>query len=140
MYFYQLGLKLGITRLVAGGIAIGSAERTGIDLPNETKPSFPTAPATDYYNKRYGVRGWSQATSMNLAIGQGENSQTVVNMARFYTALATDGEAAHPQVVRGSVGEGAAVHARQHADGGHSRGARGSRAVAARRPRRESRD
>ncbi len=101
-YFYQLGLRLGITRLVAGGISIGSAERSGIDLPNESKPSFPTAPATEYYNRRYGVRGWSQATSMNLAIGQGENSQTVVNMARFYTALATDGEAAHPQVVRGT--------------------------------------
>jgi penicillin-binding protein 2 len=102
VYFYQLGLKLGISRLVAGGIAIGSAEQSGIDLPNESKPSFPTAPATEYYNKRYGVRGWSQGNSMNLAIGQGENSQTVVNMARFYTALATDGEAAHPQIVRGS--------------------------------------
>ncbi len=102
VYFYQLGLKLGLTRLVAGGIAIGSAERSGIDLPYESKPSFPTAPATDYYNKRYGVRGWSQGNSLSLSIGQGENSQTVVNMARFYTALATDGEAAHPQVVRGT--------------------------------------
>ena len=102
VYFYQLGLKLGITRLVAGGIALGSANSSGIDLPNEKKPSFPTAPATEYYNKRYGARGWSQGNSLNLAIGQGENSQTVVNMARFYTALATDGEAAHPQVVRGS--------------------------------------
>ena len=101
VYFYQLGLRLGITRLVAGGISLGSAEQSGIDLPSESKPRFPTAPATAYYNKRYGVRGWSQATSMNLAIGQGENSQTVVNMARFYTALATNGEAAHPQVVRG---------------------------------------
>jgi len=102
VYFYQLGLKLGITRLVAGGISIGSAERTGIDLPGEMKPTFPTAPATDYFNKRYGVRGWSPAVSLNMAIGQGENAQTVVNMARFYTALATDGQAAHPQVVRGT--------------------------------------
>lgn len=102
VYFYQLGLKLGITRLVAGGIAIGSAERSGIDLPSESKPSFPTAPANDYFNKRYGARGWSPAVSLNMAIGQGENSQTVVNMARFYTALATDGQAAHPTVVRGT--------------------------------------
>ena len=102
VYFYQLGLKLGITRLVAGGISIGSAEKSGIDLPNESKPSFPTAPANDYYNKRYGARNWSTAVSLSMAIGQGENSQTVVNMARFYTALATDGQAAHPQVVRGS--------------------------------------
>lgn len=37
---------------------------------------------------------------LNLSIGQGENDQTVVNMARFYTALATDGMAAKPEIVR----------------------------------------
>ena len=101
VYFYQLGQKIGISRLVAGGISLGSAEKSGIDLPNETKPSFPTSPAIEYYNKRYGVRGWSSAVSLNVAIGQGENAQTIINMGRFYTALATDGQAAHPQVVRG---------------------------------------
>jgi penicillin-binding protein 2 len=103
VYFYQLGLKIGISRLVAGGISLGSSRKSGIDLPNESTPSFPTAPAVAYYNKRYGVRGWSNAVSLSLAIGQGENSQTVVNMARFYTAIATDGQAAHPQIVRGSA-------------------------------------
>ena len=100
VYFYQLGLKIGLTRLVAGGIALGSRDRSGIDLPNENRPLFPTDPATEYFNRRYGVGGWSSAASANLSIGQGENSQTVVNMARFYTALATDGAAARPQVVR----------------------------------------
>jgi penicillin-binding protein 2 len=37
---------------------------------------------------------------LNLSIGQGENSQTIVNMARFYTALATDGNAARPTIAR----------------------------------------
>ena len=37
---------------------------------------------------------------LSLAIGQGENDQTVVNMARFYTALATDGNSAKPEIVR----------------------------------------
>jgi penicillin-binding protein 2 len=101
VYFYQLGVKIGISRLVAGGISLGSAEKSGIDLPNESKPSFPTSPAIEYYNKRYGVRGWSAAVSLNVAIGQGENAQTVINMGRFYTAIATDGHAAHPQIVRG---------------------------------------
>jgi penicillin-binding protein 2 len=100
VYFYQLGTKIGIMKLVAGGIALGGHDRSGIDLPAEMRPIFPTAPATEYFNRRYGVRGWSSAVSLNLAIGQGENSQTVVNMARFYTALATDGTAARPQVVR----------------------------------------
>ena len=101
VYFYQLGLKIGLSRLVAGGVELGARERTGIDLPWETRSSFPSAPAMDYYNRRFGARGWSNAVSLNLAIGQGENAQTVVNMARFYTALATDGYAAQPRIVRG---------------------------------------
>jgi penicillin-binding protein 2 len=40
--------------------------------------------------------------TLNLSIGQGENDQTVVNMARFYTALATDGRAAQPMIVKGN--------------------------------------
>ena len=101
VYFYQLGLKIGLSRLVAGGVELGARERTGIDLPWETRPSFPSAPATDYYNRRFVSRGGSKAVSLNLAIGQGENAQTVVNMARFYTALATDGYAAQPRILRG---------------------------------------
>lgn len=101
VYFYQLGLKIGLQQLVAGGIRMGARERSGIDLPSETQPVFPTDPAKEYYDRLYGPRGWTRAVSLNLAIGQGENAQTVVSMARFYTALATDGAAAKPEVVRG---------------------------------------
>lgn len=100
VYFYQLGLKLGLSRLVAGGIKLGSRERSGIDLPGETRSLFPYKDAEDYYDKKYGKRGWTQAVVLNLSIGQGENTQTVVNMARFYTALATDGTAKTPHVAQ----------------------------------------
>lgn len=97
-YFYQLGLKLGLTRLIGGGVRLGFDKRTGIDLPGEVIPIYPYG--EDYYNKRYGPRGWSSAVTLNLAIGQGENDQTVVSMARFFTALATDGMAATPEIAR----------------------------------------
>lgn len=100
VYFYQLGLKLGLSRLVAGGIRFGGRDRSGIDLPDESRPLFPYADAEEYYDRKYGKRGWSQAVLLNLAIGQGENAQTVVNMARFYTALATDGTEARPEIAR----------------------------------------
>jgi len=100
VYFYQLGLKIGLSSLVGGGIKLGAREKTNIDLPDELRPIFPYADAVSYYNHRYGPRGWSQAVLLNLSIGQGENSQTVVNMARFYTALATDGTAAKPEIVK----------------------------------------
>jgi penicillin-binding protein 2 len=103
VYFWQLGLELGVQRLVAGGVRMGMRQRSGVDLPAESRPTFPNDPAKEYYDRLYGPRGWTQAVSLNLAIGQGEHSQTVVNMARLYTALATDGMAAKPEVVRGQA-------------------------------------
>ena len=97
-YFYQLGLRLTLSRLLAGGVQLRFREKSGIDLPNETTPQWPYA--VEYFNKRYGERGWTNAVTLNLAIGQGENTQTILNMARFYTALATDGSAARPEVVK----------------------------------------
>ena len=98
-YFYQLGLKVGLQRLIAGGIRLGARQRSGIDLPAENRPLYPTDPAREYYNRRFGPQGWSNAVTLNLSIGQGEHAQTVANMARFYTALATDGTAARPEIV-----------------------------------------
>lgn len=101
VYFYQLGLKINLQRLVAGGVAMGFRDRSGIDLPVENQPRFPHAsPVEKYYDDMYGPRNWTQAVVLNLAIGQGENSQTVVNMARFYTALANDGTAAAPSIAQ----------------------------------------
>jgi penicillin-binding protein 2 len=73
-------------------------EKSGIDLPNEKQPIWPYA--AEYFDKRYGPGGWSNGVLLSLAIGQGENSQTVANMARFYTALATDGSIVRPEIVR----------------------------------------
>ena len=97
VYFYQLGIKLGLARLLAGGVSLGMDSRTGIDLPGENRPRFPES--TEYFNRKYG-RNWSQSVVLSMAIGQGDNSQTILNMARFYTALATDGMAAKPEIVR----------------------------------------
>lgn len=99
VYFYQVGLKLGLSRLIAGGLKLKMRERSGVDLPNETQPQFPPD-AQNYFNERYGPRGWvSGSVAINMSIGQGENAQTLINMARFYTALATDGKSSKPEIV-----------------------------------------
>ncbi len=99
VYFYQLGLRLGLARLVAGGVEIGFQSKAGIDLPEEKRPRFPAT--MDYYDRKYGKGRWNQSYVLSLSIGQGDNSQTIVNMAKFYTALATDGSAARPQILAG---------------------------------------
>ncbi len=98
VYFYQLGLKLGLSRLVAGGVSIGFQQKAGIDLPEEKRPRFPES--TEYFDRKYGKRGWSNSIVLSMAIGQGDNSQTILNMAKFYTALATDGWAARPHIAQ----------------------------------------
>lgn len=101
VYFYQLGQKLTLSRLVAGGIDLGFDRRSGIDLPEDTRPRFPSS-FPEYFNQKYG-RNWTQGSiELNMAIGQGENAQTVINMARFYSALANDGNEPTPMIKRGT--------------------------------------
>jgi penicillin-binding protein 2 len=101
VYFYQLGLKLGLTSLLGDAVQLGFRDRSGIDLPNEIRPLFPAS--TEYYNQRYGPRGWTSAVTLNLAIGQGENAQTLVNMVSYYAMLANpDGRAPEPHLAAGA--------------------------------------
>jgi penicillin-binding protein 2 len=105
VFFYQLGLKLGLTSLLEDANAWGFRRPTGIDLPGEKGPEFPSG--TEYYDRLYGPRRWTSAVTLNLAIGQGENAQTLVNMVRFYQMLASDGRARTPYLVRAAGGGGA---------------------------------
>ena len=104
VYFYQLGIKLGVTSLLEDGNEWGFRGRTGIDLPDEISSEFPTGP--EYYDRLYGPRRWTSAVALNLAIGQGENAQTLVQMVRLYQQLASDGRVRTPFVVRRAAAPG----------------------------------
>ena len=97
VYFYQLGLKLGLTSLLEDGNAWGFRTRTGVDLPGELAAVYPTGP--EYFDRLYGARRWTSAVTLNLAIGQGENTQTLLNMVRLYQMLASDGRSRAPYLV-----------------------------------------
>lgn len=105
VYFYQLGLKLTLDNLLAGADRLGLRQATGIDLPSEAVPEFPASIA--YYDRRYGPRGWTKgAVTLNLAIGQGENAQTLISMVHFYAMLASaDGSAPMPYLVEPRSGD-----------------------------------
>jgi len=96
-YFYQLGLLLGVQDMLQDGVDLGFGGRSGVDLPGEQRPAFPSS--TAYYDRVYGKGGWTRAVAMNLAIGQGENAQTLVNMVRFYAALANGGPEPQPHIL-----------------------------------------
>ncbi len=102
VYFYQLGLKVGLEQMLEGGTALGFRDRSGIDVGSESRSFYPRSRA--YYDSTYGPRGWTNAVTLNLAIGQGENSQTLINMMKFYQALAGDGNTVAPHMVEASEG------------------------------------
>ncbi len=99
VFFYQLGLRLGLDAFLSGVESLGFNSGTGIDLPAELPGRFPAS--RDWYDRRFGRRGWTESVTLNLAIGQGENEQTVLNMAQFYTALATGQRPVVPHLLRG---------------------------------------
>ena len=104
VFFYQLGLKLGLTSLLEDASDWGFRSRTGIDLPGEIASEFP--PGIEYYDRFYGPRRWTAAVTLNLAIGQGENAQTLASMVRFYQMLASDGRVRPPYLVHPGTAPG----------------------------------
>ncbi|MFQ5746426.1 MAG: penicillin-binding protein 2 [Gemmatimonadota bacterium] len=98
VYFYQVGLRIGLDPLLGAVGGLGFRSRTGIDVPFEAAGSFPDSRA--WYDRKFGRRGWTEAVTLNLAIGQGENLQTLVGMAQFYAALATGRPPVRPHVLR----------------------------------------
>jgi penicillin-binding protein 2 len=97
VYFYQLGLRIGLQRLLDEGTRIGFNQPCGIDLPAETPGHFPEGP--EWWERAYGYRP-TEGEALNLAIGQGPNDQTPLKMAQFYLAIARDGSAPPPRLLR----------------------------------------
>jgi penicillin-binding protein 2 len=96
VYFYQLGIQLGMTALLEYGTRVGFGRQTGIDLPAERSGTFPTG--TDWWERTFGYPP-QPSEVMSMAIGQGPNSQTVLRMAHFYSAIAGNGTAPEPFLV-----------------------------------------
>jgi penicillin-binding protein 2 len=96
VYFYQLGIWLGLGRMTAEGTRLGFSRKTGLDLPTENNGTFPAG--TAWYKKKF---GWTPTPSevMSLAIGQGPNAQTPLRMVQFFSALAGDGTAQTPHLL-----------------------------------------
>lgn len=100
IYFYQLGgRRLGLDALIEGANRMDFGRPTGLDFPYEASGSFPRS--RDWYDRRYGEYGWTEAVSLNLSIGQGENQQTVLRQALFYAALASGESPIVPHLIRG---------------------------------------
>jgi penicillin-binding protein 2 len=95
VYFYQLGLKIGLSRLLSEATRLGFSRKSGVDLPGERAGTFPNEP--DWFRRRFGWKP-TEAEVLSLSIGQGPNDQTPLKMAQFYAALAGDGRVPAPRI------------------------------------------
>lgn len=115
VYFYQLGLRIGLDRMLQRATDIGFSRRCGVDLPQESRGTFPAD--RTFWNRVYNYSP-QEGEVLSLAIGQGPNDQTPLKMAQFYVALARDGSAPAPTIARGvELAEGWALNlAPEHLD------------------------
>ncbi len=97
VFFYKLGVMLGIKDYHDYSEMLGFGNRTGIDLPNETRGLLPSE---DYLNKVYGKNKWSQGLLVSLGIGQGELGVSPVQMVGYTAAICMDGQYITPHIVR----------------------------------------
>jgi len=98
VYFYQLGLRIGLQRLLDEAARLGFRSRCGIDHPNEAQGIFPAD--FSFWERRWGYSP-TEGEVMSLAIGQGANSQTPLRLAQFYVAMANGGKAPTPRLAQG---------------------------------------
>ena len=96
VYFYQLGLEIGLDSLVSFAREFPFGHLTGIDLPKEAAGSIPDRAWLD---RRYGRGRWGHGVLLNFAIGQGEILATPLQVALAFAALARDGRYPRPHVV-----------------------------------------
>jgi penicillin-binding protein 2 len=102
VYFYQLGLKIGLDNLLRRATDIGFSRRCGVDLPQESQGIFPSS--RQFWVDRFNYKP-TEGEALSLAIGQGPNSQTPLKVAQFYLALARDGTAPAPKIARDAPDE-----------------------------------
>ncbi len=95
VYFYNVGLKLGIKKLADYAYKCGLGKKTGVDLSHETAGLIPT-PQWKY---RHFHEKWQGGETLTIAIGQGYTAVTPIQMARLTASVANGGTIYRPQFV-----------------------------------------
>ena len=96
VYFYNLGKMLGVDRIAAYAQAFGLGAPLGIDLPREKGGLIPTK---QWKLSRF-RQSWQMGETISLAIGQGYNLVTPLQLANVYAALANGGTLYRPRLVK----------------------------------------
>lgn len=97
IYFYQLGMLMSLKLIKNYALKLGLGKKCGIDIPGERSGFLPSK---EWYNKKFGSRGWSRGVLANLAIGQGEILITPLQGASLFSTIANGGWSYTPHVLK----------------------------------------
>lgn len=98
LYFFNLGVRTGINEIDAWGSRLGLGEYTGIDLPGESKGYRASRETKKLLRSDPSDQIWFPADTCQSAIGQFDNSFTILQLAVYTAALAT-GNRVTPYVI-----------------------------------------
>jgi penicillin-binding protein 2 len=94
-FYYMLGDKLGIDRIVKYADEFGYGQKTGIDLPGEQAGLMPS-PEWLLHNFHH---RWYPDETLDVSIGQGAVEATPIQLARIIAGIASGGHMVRPHVV-----------------------------------------
>lgn len=95
VYFYQLGLQLGIDRIAAYAYEFGFGERPGVGINGESAGNVPTRE----WHEQNSPGGFQYGFTVNTAVGQGDTRVSPLQLALAYAAIANGGTLYYPRLV-----------------------------------------
>jgi len=95
VFFYNLGLRLGVDRIHEMSDIIGLGRVTGIDLPGEKDG---LVPSTEWKKKTYG-QPWFEGETVSVSIGQGAVWLTPAQLVQLASFVANEGINYKPHIV-----------------------------------------
>ena len=99
VFFYHVGEELGVDKLAKYAKACGLGSPTGIDLANESKGLIPTKA---WKKSRVGEK-WYKGETLSIAIGQGYNLTTPLQMLALTAAVGNMGIRYKPIIIQKAV-------------------------------------
>lgn len=95
VYFYQVGLKVGVDVLAEYAEKLGLGKKTGIEMEYEKSGLAPTKK----WKEKYRNAKWQEGETLSVAIGQGFNLVTPLQMCSMTATLANGGKLYRPQLI-----------------------------------------
>lgn len=99
-YFYSLAPEIGVNALHDFMKPFGFGQITGIDIEGERKGVLPSTEWKRLAYKKREQQRWYAGETVSVAVGQGYNAFTLMQLAQATAVLANDGTYMRPHLVR----------------------------------------